>query len=80
MLKKKNLFFVIPCNGYFKVAITLGQKAFDALLQGDLPDAVKEQWKEATNHTEGRTVHFDVKKEADSLLVFRLIDVKMRSS
>ena len=80
LLKKKNLFFMIPYNGYFRVAFTLGEKAFDRILVSDLPDNIKEQWKEATNHTEGRTVQFDVKDQNDYNLVTRHIEIKLHNS
>jgi hypothetical protein len=77
--KKKNLFFVIPCNGYFKVAFTFGEGAFERMMVSDLPDCIKEQWKEATNHTEGRTVQFDVKDQSDYNLLTRHIEIKLRN-
>ena len=79
LFKKKNLFFVIPCKGYFRVAFTLGQKGFETLLASDLPDSIKVLWKEATNHTEGRTVQLDVKNDDDCHLVIRHIEIKTGS-
>jgi hypothetical protein len=76
--KKKNLFFVIPCNGYFRVAFTLGEKAFESLMVSDLPDKIKNTWSKATNHTEGRTVQFDVKDEGDCHLITCHIEIKLR--
>ncbi len=77
LLKKKNLFFVIPCNGYFRVAFTLGEKSLEALSASDLPDYIKDQWKKATNHTEGRTVQFDMRDDDHIHLVTRHISIKL---
>jgi hypothetical protein len=79
LVKKKNLFFVIPCNGYFRVAFTLGEKAYESLITSDLPDKIKDIWREATNHTEGRTVKFDVKDNGDYYLITRHIEIKLRN-
>lgn len=78
--KKKNLFFVIPCNGYFRVAFTLGEKALAGIWVSDLPDHIKEQWKEAPKHAEGRTVQFDVKDQRDYHFVTRHIEIKLCAS
>ncbi|MFN3554325.1 MAG: DUF3788 family protein [Bacteroidales bacterium] len=77
VLNTNNLFFVIPCNGYFKVAITFSQKAFDTFWDCVLLDVFEDQWRETSRCAESGTLQFDVKREADVVEVFRHIDFEM---
>jgi len=78
LTKSKNVLFVIPCEGYFKVAFTFGEKATDFILNSDFSEFVKTELLNAKKHVEGRTIQLDISKEFDCDNVLKLIEVKLR--
>ncbi|HOO83874.1 MAG TPA: DUF3788 family protein [Prolixibacteraceae bacterium] len=75
--KKRNVLFVIPCNGFFRVSFTFGEKAFEQILLGNFSEFVKRLLLEAPKYAEGRSIMLEVKNEDDFDTVVNLIDVKM---
>ena len=75
--KKRNVLFVIPCNGFFKVSFTFGEKAFEQILLGNFSEIVKRALLEAPKYAEGRSIIFEVNNVDDFDTVVNLIDVKM---
>jgi hypothetical protein len=61
--KKRNVLFVVPCDKYFKVAFTFGDKASDLIFNSELPDSIKKNLFKAKKYAEGRTVQVEVKTE-----------------
>jgi len=51
--KKRNVLFVVPCDKYFRVAFTFGDKASDLIFSSELPDSIKRSGN-ATAHIHGR--------------------------
>jgi hypothetical protein len=64
--KKRNVLFVIPCDNYFRVSFTLGEKASDLVFNSQLPVTIKKELLEAKQYAEGRTIQIEVKAESDS--------------
>ncbi len=75
--KKRNVLFMVPCTGYFKVVFTFGNKATDMVLASHLPDTIKCSLLEAPKYAEGRTIQLEVKTETDLQNVLQLITFKL---
>lgn len=73
----RNVLFVIPYAGYFKVAVTLGDKAVEGVILSDLPYIIKDSFVNAPKYVEGRMVHVEVNSEVDLRNVMKLVVVKM---
>jgi len=76
--KKRNVLFVAPEHGYFRVAFTLGEKAFGDVMQSDLPDRIKQELNEATVYAEGRALRMEIRKKEDIEPLWQLIRIKLK--
>ena len=63
MTKGRNVSFVIPGYGDFRLGFTFGERAEDMVMQSNLPDQIKEELKAARQYAEGRTIQI---KEASA--------------
>lgn len=79
LLKKRNLFFLKPHKGYFKIAFVFGEKAVAAIEKSSLPSSIKTDLAKARKYVEGRGLRLDVKREKDLNDVIKLIGVKITS-
>jgi len=77
--KKRNLFFLIPLQGYFRVIFVFGDKAVSAVEQSDLPGEIVETLKNARKYAEGRGLSIDVKGPEDLEHVKKLVGIKVNS-
>ncbi|MGB5462491.1 MAG: DUF3788 family protein [Aureibaculum sp.] len=75
--KKRNVLFVIPLHGYFKVAFTFGQKATEVVLNSDVPDRIKNDLQLKKKYAEGRTFQIEVKNKIDYKIILQLIFIKL---
>ena len=50
--KKRNVLFIVPCDKYFRVAFTFGDKASDLIFNSKLPDSIKKDLFEAKKYAE----------------------------
>lgn len=74
---KRNVLFVIPCDKFFRVAFTFGDKASDLIFRSELPDSIKEDLFEAKKYAEGRTIQVEVKSENDFDNKLKMIKIKL---
>jgi hypothetical protein len=79
LLKKRNLFFFTPLDGYFRVGFVFGDKAVAAVEQSDLPYDIKTELKNARKYAEGRGIAIVIKNQADVETVKKLIDIKVKN-
>ena len=77
--KKRNLFFCIPLDGYFRIAFTFGDNAVAAVESSDLPEAIKSELRNARKYAEGRGVRIDVKSARDVDNVLALAEIKVKN-
>ncbi len=77
LLKKRNLFFFAPLNGYFRVTFVFGDKAVTAVEKSDLSENIKSELKNARKYVEGRGIRIEVKNQDDVENVKKLIDIKV---
>jgi hypothetical protein len=74
--KKRNLFFLTPEEGRFRIAFVFGDKAVEAILAGQWPPAVIEELRQAKKYAEGRGLRIEVATPQDAALVVKLARVK----
>ncbi len=77
LLKKRNLFFFRPLQGFFRLAFVFGDKAVSAVERSDLPEDIKNELKNARKYAEGRGIRIEVKSQKDVEHVKKLIDIKV---
>jgi hypothetical protein len=74
--KNRNVLFIVPCNKYFCVAFTFGDKASDLIFNSKLPDSIKKELFEAKKYAEGRTIRIDVRNKTDLDNILEMIRIK----
>jgi hypothetical protein len=77
--KKRNILFVGPEAGYFRVAFAFGEKAYRKILESDLPEYIKNQLAGATVYLEGRPLRLEIRTAGDTQLLHRLIKIKLEN-
>jgi signal transduction histidine kinase len=77
LLKKRNLFFFTALPGFFRLAFVFGDKAVSAVEKSDLPEALKNELRNARKYAEGRGIRIEVKSQNDVEHVKKLIDIKI---
>ncbi len=76
--KKRNILFLIPYQGYFKIGIVFGDKAIDAILESKLPEKIKTDLLNAKKYMEGRGIAIEVKSEKEFEIIRELIKIKLK--
>lgn len=76
-LKKRNIFYLGPCDGCFRVAFVLGDKAMSAARQSKLSKSVLKALDEAPRYAEGTGVRLMVSTTKDLAPIRILATVKM---
>jgi hypothetical protein len=73
---KRNLLFLVPCEDYFRLAFTFGEKAVEQILSGPFPDTIKTELSDATKYAEGRTIQIEIRTGSDLETAVKLIRIK----
>jgi hypothetical protein len=76
-LKKRTIVYLSPCDGCFRVAFALGDRAMAAARQSDLSKGVLKLLDEATRYAEGTGVRLLVKGTKDLAAVRKLAVIKL---
>lgn len=63
--KKRNLFFLIPLQGCYRIVFVFADKAVSAVENSDLPEHIIEELKNARKYAEGRGLQIDVRGPED---------------
>jgi hypothetical protein len=77
--KKRNLLFLVPLNGHFRVRFILGEKAVACADTADLPKEIKSAIYAATPHVEGRSIDIDINKLEQLETIKTLIKIKFEN-
>jgi hypothetical protein len=77
--KKRNLFFITPQDGFFRVSFVFGDKAVAEVENSDLPDWVKKALRDARKYAEGRGLQIEVKTADDVDIVKKLVRIKVQN-
>ncbi len=78
-LKKRIILHLSPCEGCFRVAFILGDRAVVAARASDLPKAVIKEIAEAKRYAEGTGVRFVVRKPEDLGPIRKLAEIKLKN-
>lgn len=73
----RNILYLSPCQGAFRAAFALGDKAVAAARQSNLPPSVIKIINEAKRYAEGTAVRLEIKKTKDVESVFKLAGIKL---
>lgn len=76
-LKKRIIASLGPCDGCFRVAFVLGDRAVAAAKQSDLPKSTLKLLDEAPRYTEGTGLRLMVKAKKDLASVRKLALIKL---
>jgi hypothetical protein len=76
-LKKRTIVYLSPCNGCFRVAFVLGDRAVAAARQSDLSKSTLELLNEATRYAEGTGIRLIVKGSKDLAAIRKLTLIKL---
>jgi hypothetical protein len=79
LLKKRNLFFIIPYQDYFTQVFVFGDKAVSEIEKSDLPNDIKETLRKAKKYAEGRGLSIDVTSSEKIDIIKILIDIKINN-
>ncbi|MEN8153113.1 MAG: DUF3788 domain-containing protein [Acidobacteriota bacterium] len=74
---ERNVLFIVPCTGHFRIALTFGDKAVNSVMISKLPDRIKKEFITARKYIEGRTVQIDIRSEVDLENILQLIKIKL---
>lgn len=77
--KKRNLFFVGPDDGFFRVAFAFDEKAYQEILNSDFPEHIKNKLIEVDVYMEGRPLRLNITDKTDAEILRKLIGVKLRN-
>ena len=76
--KKRNILFLIPYEGYFKIVMFFGDKAVAAIIESDVPESIVQELLNAKKYMEGRGIGIDVKEDKDFNIIKELIKIKLK--
>lgn len=79
LLKKRNLFFLIPSSPGFKIVFIFGDKAVEAIKKSNISDELKETVIKAKKYAEGRGLPVEVKNKKYLPYIKKLIEIKITS-
>ncbi len=75
--KKRAILYLLPRQGFFKVAFVFGQKATDMVMQSHISDDIKKELESARKYAEGRGIRIDVRDEKIIKDIKELIGIKL---
>ena len=74
---KRNVVFIAPENGHFRVAFVFGEKAYLEIMRSSLPDSIKQQLSASKAYVEGRGLRLEIKNKSDIEPLWQLIRIKL---
>lgn len=77
LLKKRNLFFLIPNEGFFITGFVFGDKAVAEVEKSELPASLIKELAGAKRYAEGRGLRVEIKKKSDINNVINLVKIKI---
>ncbi len=78
-LKKRNLFFLIPYESYFKIVFVFGDKAVEEIKESKVSEELKEVVINAKKYLEGRGLSIDIKNKKYISEVEALLEIKINN-
>jgi len=78
-LKKRRILYLGPCEGCFRVAFVLSDRAVAAARASDLPESLLKEIAEAKRYPEGTAVRLIVRKPEHLASVRKLVEIKLKN-
>jgi len=78
-LKKRNLFFMIPYDSFFKVVFVFGDRAVEEIQKSDVADSLKKEVANAKKYAEGRGLPIDVRDDTHLSDIMKLLEIKINN-
>lgn len=75
--KKRAILYLLPRDGFFKVAFVFGQKAMDNIVQSRIADGIKSELESARVYAEGRGIRIEIRDKDLLKDIKLLIDIKI---
>lgn len=75
--KKRAILYLLPRNGFFKVAFVFGQKATDIVMSRSISEQIKAELSASKPYAEGRGLRIDIKDSSSIKDIKELIDIKL---
>ena len=79
LLKKRNLFFLIPCESCFRVVFVFGDRAVGAIEESNIAESLKEEIRSAKKYLEGRGIAIDVEDGTHIPDIKTLMEIKIKN-
>lgn len=77
--KKRVLIYLLPRDGFFKVAFVFGQRAMNEIEKSSIAESIKQELKEAKVYAEGRGIRIEVKNNYILNDIQELIAIKIQN-
>lgn len=77
--KKRNIVYLAPCDGCFRVAFILGDKGMKVARTLGFPAKIARLIEEAPRYPEGSAIRFEVKAAEDVDVVKQLVKIKIEN-
>ena len=78
LLKKRNLFFLIPDKKHFTIGFVFGDRAVDAIGRSTLPATMISEVRKARRYAEGRGLRIEVRNRTTVKQILKLVEIKAR--
>ncbi len=75
--KKRVLVYLLPREGFFKVAFVFGEKALEKIYNSDISESIKSELKAAKKYAEGKGIRIMVKDNTNNKDIQKLISFKI---
>jgi hypothetical protein len=76
-LKKRTIVYMGPCNGCFRVALVLGDRAVAAAKGAKLPKSLLKSLEEAKRYAEGTGISLIVRRTSQLSAIHKLVEIKL---
>lgn len=80
MSGKRNVLFIVPQKGYFRISFTFGNSLFDEIKNSDVNENIKNDFFQTKKYAEGRTIQLSVDNELILQDIIALIKIKMKKA
>jgi len=77
-VKKRNILYLAPCRGAFRVAFVLGDRAVEAARHSTLPRKTVRLVEEGKRYPEGTAVRMEVTSAKDIAAIVKLASIKLQ--
>lgn len=75
--RKRAIIYLLPRDGFFKVAFVFGQKAMDAIMCSGVSSEIITELEAAPKYAEGRGIRIEVRDASKIADITRLVQIKL---